>query len=373
MTDPDQQRRSTGETGFSGPADSSSYLKARTALTVYQAQDKQLGIQKKKGTLVDRARAEALVFRLARQERDTWVTWPNRVAALMAAEVALGVEKQTGAPVIIEAAILQRVLEAHVRQHLDALADVLAGDVELGPYQTSVLSDEERRAGKVLACIAMPLTDVEVEYEPIELPGGLRPKTWRAKVVSMAQQRKIPLASHDDTTSDHVAMAVRDKVSVAEFPTTFEAAEALHAAGIRIMMGAPNVVRGGWHCGNIAAADLAGKSRRTRLERSPAIRSGHPAGSSLPRNGGQRPVLQRPVPEIAQPGPRQIRRHRLSEKGQRGSQCPPCLIRPQGGRPGLFGQLLAGGIGRHRQMRVTRRHVTEAALEPDLALSLLHI
>ena len=112
MTDPDQQSRSTGgDSGFSGPADSSSYLKARTALTVYQAQDKQLGIQKKKGTLVDRARAEALMFRLARQERDAWVTWPVRVAALMAAEVALGVEKQTGAPVIIEAAILQRVLD----------------------------------------------------------------------------------------------------------------------------------------------------------------------------------------------------------------------------------------------------------------------
>ncbi len=125
MTDPDQQRRSTGgDAGFSGPVDSSSYLKARTALTVYQAQDKQLAIQKRKGALVDRARAEALVFKLARQERDTWVTWPSRVAALMAAEVALGVEKQTGAPVIIEAAILQRVLEAHVRQHLDALADL---------------------------------------------------------------------------------------------------------------------------------------------------------------------------------------------------------------------------------------------------------
>lgn len=125
MTDPDQQRRSTGgDAGFSAPAETSSYLKARTALTVYQAQDKQLAIQKRKGALVDRARAEALVFKLARQERDTWVTWPSRVAALMAAEVALGVEKQTGAPVIIEAAILQRVLEAHVRQHLDALADL---------------------------------------------------------------------------------------------------------------------------------------------------------------------------------------------------------------------------------------------------------
>ena len=125
MTDPDQQRRSTGgDTGFSGPADSSSYLKARTALTVYQAQERQLAIQKKKGTLVDRARAEALVFRLARQERDVWVTWPSRVAALMAAEVAAEVEKQTANPVMLEAAILQRVLETHVSEQLAALADL---------------------------------------------------------------------------------------------------------------------------------------------------------------------------------------------------------------------------------------------------------
>ena len=125
MTDPDQQRRSTGgDAGFSGPADSSSYLKARTALTVYQAQERQLAIQKKKGALVDRARAETLVFRLARQERDAWVTWPSRVAALMAAEVAAEVESRSGSPVNIETAILQRVLETHVRAQLDALADL---------------------------------------------------------------------------------------------------------------------------------------------------------------------------------------------------------------------------------------------------------
>ena len=125
MTDPDQQRRSTGsDSGFSGPADSSSYLKARTALTVYQAQERQLAIQKKKGVLIDRARAEALVFRLARQERDTWVTWPNRVAAVMAAKMAMEVEKQTGTPVLIDAAIMQRVLEAYVREQLAALADL---------------------------------------------------------------------------------------------------------------------------------------------------------------------------------------------------------------------------------------------------------
>lgn len=125
MTDPDQQRRSVGsDGGLSGPADSTSYLKARTALTVYQAQERQLAIQKRKGTLVDRARAETLVFRLAREARDVWVTWPGRVAALMAAEVAAEVEKASGEPVTIETAILQRVLETHVRDQLEALADL---------------------------------------------------------------------------------------------------------------------------------------------------------------------------------------------------------------------------------------------------------
>ena len=109
-------------TGGSGGADS--YLKARTALTVYQAQKRQLAIQKKYGTLVDRARAEALVFRLARQERDVWVTWPARVAALMSAQIAAEVEKKSGKPVIIEAEIMQRMLENHVREQLEALADL---------------------------------------------------------------------------------------------------------------------------------------------------------------------------------------------------------------------------------------------------------
>ena len=113
MTDPDQQHRSTGgDSGFCGPADSSSYLKARTALTVYQAQKRQLAIQKNKGALVDRARAEALVFRLARQERDVWVTWPARVAALMATQVTAGVKKQSGRPAVIQTAILQRTLRS---------------------------------------------------------------------------------------------------------------------------------------------------------------------------------------------------------------------------------------------------------------------
>ncbi len=143
-TDPDQQNRSNGGTArqaampertsrldtnlaaptISGPGDSSSYLKARTALTVYQAQERQIAIQRKKGVLVDRARAETLVFRLARQERDAWVTWPARVAAIMAAELSAEIEKTTGEAASIGTGVLQRVLEAHVRDQLAALADL---------------------------------------------------------------------------------------------------------------------------------------------------------------------------------------------------------------------------------------------------------
>ena len=64
------------------------------------------------------------MHRLAREGRDVWVTWPAQVAALMAAQVAAEVEKQSGRPVMIEAAILQRVLETHVRDQLAALADL---------------------------------------------------------------------------------------------------------------------------------------------------------------------------------------------------------------------------------------------------------
>ena len=76
-------------------------------------------------------------------------------------------------------------------------------------------------------------------------------------IIKLAREHNVPLASHDDTTAENVADAVREGVAVAEFPTTMEAARGLHEAGIDILMGAPNVVRGGSHSGNIAAIDLA--------------------------------------------------------------------------------------------------------------------
>ena len=79
----------------------------------------------------------------------------------------------------------------------------------------------------------------------------------RPAVVAMAHGHGIRLASHDDTTLDEVAQSVTEGVSIAEFPTTIAAAEASRAAGMATVMGAPNVVRGGSHSGNVAASDLA--------------------------------------------------------------------------------------------------------------------
>jgi alpha-D-ribose 1-methylphosphonate 5-triphosphate diphosphatase len=78
----------------------------------------------------------------------------------------------------------------------------------------------------------------------------------RAHIVERARQLGLALASHDDATLGEVEQSVRDGVAIAEFPTTLEAASAAHDAGLAILMGAPNVVRGKSHSGNISATDL---------------------------------------------------------------------------------------------------------------------
>ena len=73
----------------------------------------------------------------------------------------------------------------------------------------------------------------------------------------MCAEHQIALASHDDATLKHVEESVSLGCSLAEFPTTLEAGEACHEQGLLVMMGAPNVIRGGSHSGNVAAKDFA--------------------------------------------------------------------------------------------------------------------
>ncbi|MFC6490808.1 alpha-D-ribose 1-methylphosphonate 5-triphosphate diphosphatase [Nitratireductor sp. GCM10026969] len=79
----------------------------------------------------------------------------------------------------------------------------------------------------------------------------------RRAVSAACQERGIILASHDDATPEHVDEAAMDGVRVAEFPTTAAAAKASKAAGMAVLMGAPNLVRGGSHSGNVSARELA--------------------------------------------------------------------------------------------------------------------
>lgn len=80
-----------------------------------------------------------------------------------------------------------------------------------------------------------------------------------AVAVAEATRFGAILASHDDTTRAHVEVSAGHGIRLAEFPTTVEAAQACHDHGIAVMMGAPNLIRGGSHSGNVAASVLAEK------------------------------------------------------------------------------------------------------------------
>jgi len=86
---------------------------------------------------------------------------------------------------------------------------------------------------------------------------GARTAVNRPALVALARANRIPLASHDDTTMSEVDQSVEEGVVLAEFPTTIEAARASHERGITVMMGAPNLIRGSSHSGNVAAETLA--------------------------------------------------------------------------------------------------------------------
>lgn len=82
----------------------------------------------------------------------------------------------------------------------------------------------------------------------------------RKRLVEMARTRQLSVASHDDATIDRVREAIEDGAAIAEFLTTLEAAKASHEAGLKVLMGAPNLVLGGSHSGNISAMELVEKN-----------------------------------------------------------------------------------------------------------------
>ena len=97
-------------------------------------------------------------------------------------------------------------------------------------------------------------------FAEVEMQRALRARVGAAhedEAVAGARRLGAVLASHDDTDRSHVEDSAARGARLAEFPTTLEAAQACRDHGIAVMMGAPNLIRGGSHSGNVAAADLA--------------------------------------------------------------------------------------------------------------------
>lgn len=112
---------------------------------------------------------------------------------------------------------------------------------------------------RAYVCGKHGLSEAEFEShiaEQIELSSRLG-QLHEAAAVTEARRFGAVLASHDDTTAEQVAVSALHGAHFAEFPTTVEAAQACRDHGIKVMMGAPNLIRGGSHSGNIAASTLA--------------------------------------------------------------------------------------------------------------------
>ncbi|MBC05219.1 alpha-D-ribose 1-methylphosphonate 5-triphosphate diphosphatase [Thalassospira sp.] len=166
--------------------------------------------------------------------------------ALLRADHKLHLRCETSFPGMVEALgqliDLPLVSMLSVMDHTPGQRQFVSLDAYYTYYQGKYgLSDEEMRK-----FIATRRRDAELYSEK-----------HRRHVVEQAHAKGLALASHDDATEAHVAEAVADKMTVAEFPTTLEAAKASHEGGLGVMMGGPNLVRGGSHSGNVAAGELA--------------------------------------------------------------------------------------------------------------------
>lgn len=75
-------------------------------------------------------------------------------------------------------------------------------------------------------------------------------------LTARARAGELRLLAHDPTDAADVAEVLGWGAAVAEFPTTVAAAEAARAAGMPTVMGAPNVLRGRSHSGNVGAEQL---------------------------------------------------------------------------------------------------------------------
>jgi alpha-D-ribose 1-methylphosphonate 5-triphosphate diphosphatase len=103
----------------------------------------------------------------------------------------------------------------------------------------------------------VPASEMEAYIQQRQLEQQQYGEKNTTALVQLAKTKNIAIASHDDATATHVQEAIENGATIAEFPTTLEAAAEAHKHNLKILMGAPNIVLGRSHSGNVSAMDLA--------------------------------------------------------------------------------------------------------------------
>lgn len=143
------------------------------------------------------------------------------------------------------------LVEQVIDHPLARMASLMDHTPGVGQY-----ADLERFRARKMASGSASLAVVEDEIEILrDNRARLRGPNRRA-LLDMVAGRPIVLASHDDETVEEVEDNHAAGIAISEFPVRMVAARRAKALGMTVIAGAPNIVRGGSHSGNVAAADL---------------------------------------------------------------------------------------------------------------------
>jgi alpha-D-ribose 1-methylphosphonate 5-triphosphate diphosphatase len=150
-----------------------------------------------------------------------------------------------------------------------ALADIAAGRVQLlafNDHTPGILKKlgDDRQAAKYAARAGMPLDAFRALAQQVAARRGEIPAA-RARLAAAAQAAGIPMASHDDASAADRLSFRGLGAAICEFPMSESVAQLAREAGEAVVMGAPNVVRGGSHIGWASAAPLAERGLVTVL------------------------------------------------------------------------------------------------------------
>ncbi|WP_439594835.1 alpha-D-ribose 1-methylphosphonate 5-triphosphate diphosphatase [Falsiroseomonas sp.] len=150
----------------------------------------------------------------------------------------------------IPAADMRELVEMAADHPLVRMVSFMDHSPGVGQYRDVERYRQMRiRNGKTAAEVDKRITELLEQRERLLEPN----RRW---LLDRVAYRNLPLASHDDDSPEGIARNAADGIRISEFPVTLEAAQAAKKLGVQVIAGAPNIVRGGSHSGNVAVSDL---------------------------------------------------------------------------------------------------------------------